>query len=177
MKKNVRLGAVILCLALTALSCAKIPKGVVAIKPFDKQKYLGKWYEIARFDYAFERNMNNVTADYSLRDDGLICVKNRGYNYKKKTWKEADGKAKPAGKPDEGRLKVSFFGPFYAGYNVIAIDADYKYAMVAGKNRKYLWLLSRESTMPEEIKQRYLKQAKEIGYETSKLIWVEHNKK
>ena len=73
-------------------------------------------------------------------------------------------------------LKVSFFGPFYGGYNVIAIDSEYKYALIAGSSLKYLWFLSREVSMPDEIKNKYLKMAKEIGYTTADLIWVEHNK-
>jgi len=121
-------------------------------KTFDIEKYLGKWYEIARMDFRFERDLNNVTANYSRNDNGTIKVDNQGYNYVTKEWKQAIGKAKPAGQPDEARLKVSFFGPFYSAYNVIALDSEYKYALVAGKNLKYLWILSRETTVPESIK-------------------------
>ena len=80
-----------------------------------------------------------------------------------------------AGDSNEGKLKVSFFGPFYSGYNIIALDSDYKYALVAGKSLKYLWLLSREKTMPQDVKEEYLKKAKDLGYNTSELIWVKHN--
>jgi len=152
-----------------------IPKGAVAVRPFDKTKYLGQWYEIARMDFKFERNLNNVTANYSIKKDGTIKVVNRGFDYTKKEWKEAVGKAKLCGAPDEARLKVSFFGPFYSGYNVIALDSDYKYALVAGKNLSYLWILSRETTIPDGIKQNYLKVAQDLGYNTSALIWTEHN--
>jgi apolipoprotein D and lipocalin family protein len=155
-------------------SCATIPEGAVAVKPFNKEKYLGKWYEIARLDFKFERNLNNTTANYSLNSNGTIKVDNQGFDYIKKVWKQAIGKAKPAGDPNEAKLKVSFFGPFYSGYNVIALDDEYKYALVAGKNLKYLWILSRETTVPENIKQKYLKIAQELGYNTSALIWVEH---
>jgi apolipoprotein D and lipocalin family protein len=157
-------------------SCATIPRGAVAIKPFDKERYLGRWYEIARMDFRFERNLNNVTANYSLNDNGTIKVDNRGYNYVTKEWKQATGKAKSAGDPEVAKLKVSFFGPFYSGYNVIAIDEGYKYALVAGQNLKYLWLLSRETIMPEDIKQSYINIAKEIGYDISSLIWTVHDK-
>ena len=171
------LGALVLAAAVFIInSCKTIPKGAKAIKPFNKEKYLGIWYEIARFDYRFERNLNNVTATYSLKKNGLIKVDNKGYNYKKNTWAESTGKAKSAGDPTEAKLKVSFFGPFYAGYNVIAIDKDYKYALVVGKNLNYLWFLSREKTMPETIKQNYLKLAKELGYNTEKLIWVQQDR-
>ena len=154
-----------------------IPKGAIAVKPFDQKKYLGLWYEIARLDYKFERNLNNVTATYSLKENGTIKVDNKGYNFKKGKWEQSVGKAKPLADPMEAKLKVSFFGPFYSGYNVIAIDKDYKYALVIGKSTKYMWILSRETTIPEEIKNDYLKQAKAIGFKTDDLVWVEHNKK
>ena len=157
-------------------SCSTIPKGAVAVKSFDKEKYLGKWYEIARLDFKFERDLNNTTAEYSLNSNGTIRVENRGYNIKKGKWEQAIGKAKFVREDDIAMLKVSFFGPFYAGYNVIAIDPDYKYALVAGKNLKYLWILSRDTTIPDDIKTKYLGIASEIGYNTSKLLWVEHNK-
>lgn len=155
-------------------SCSSIPKGATAVKPFDKDKYLGKWYEVARFDFRFERDLNNTTAEYSMNPNGTIKVDNRGYNYKTKEWKQAIGKAKFAKTPDVAMLKVSFFGPFYGGYNVIALDPDYKYALIAGSSLKYLWILSRETTIPEEVKQDYLLKAQSLGYDTSKLIWVEH---
>ena len=157
-------------------SCRSIPKGAGAVKPFDAKKYIGQWYEIARLDFRFERNLNNTTANYSFNDNGTIKVVNRGYNYKTNEWKEAVGKAKFVSSTDVAMLKVSFFGPFYSGYNVIAIDPDYKYAFIAGKNLKYLWLLSREKTMPENVKQDYLKKAQDLGYNISALVWVEHDK-
>jgi apolipoprotein D and lipocalin family protein len=177
MKRSIILSAFAGIAFITLKSCATIPTGVVAVKPFDKEKYLGKWYEIARMDFRFERNLNNVTANYSVNTNGSIKVDNRGFDYKTKEWKQAIGKAKLQGDPNIARLKVSFFGPFYSGYNVIAIDDLYKYALVAGKNLKYLWLLSREITMPEEIKQSYLKIAQELGYDVSVLVWTEHDKK
>lgn len=162
---------------LTFHACRTIPAGASAVKPFYLEKYLGKWYEIARMDFRFERNLNNVTADYSLNEDGTVKVVNRGYNYVTGEWKQAVGKAKLVADPQEAMLKVSFFGPFYSGYNVIAIDNEYKYALVAGKNLRYLWILSRETTIPEKIKQDYLKIAHDIGFLTSEFIWTEHEKK
>lgn len=156
-------------------SCATIPEGATAVSPFDKEQYLGRWYEIARLDFRFERNLNNTTANYSVNDDGTIGVLNRGYNYVKKEWNEAKGKAKFSGDENVARLKVSFFGPFYAPYNVIALDKDYKYALVAGKNLDYLWLLARDKTIPADIKEKYLSIAANLGYNISDLIWVEHN--
>lgn len=166
----------ILSIMLLLFSCATIPKGAVAVTPFHKEKYLGKWYEIARKDFKHERNMNNVTAEYSLNDNGTIKVVNRGYNTKKEEWDEAIGKAKFVKDENIAMLKVSFFGPFYAGYNVIAIDEEYKYALVAGQSHKYLWILSRETTIPEDLKEKYLKIAQGIGYDTSDLVWGEHDK-
>lgn len=156
-------------------SCATIPKGAVAVKPFEKERYLGKWYEIARKDFKYERNLNNTTAEYTLNNDGTIKVDNQGYNTVKGEWKQAIGKAKFVGEESTAMLKVSFFGPFYSGYNVIAIDNQYKYALVAGKNLKFLWILSRTTTIPEEIKDKYLNIAQEIGYDISDMIWVEHD--
>lgn len=156
-------------------SSASIPKGAKPVKKFDEKKYLGKWYEIARLDMRFERNLDNVTAQYSLNNDGTIKVTNRGYNYIKKEWRQSIGKAKFVNDRNDARLKVSFFGPFYSGYNVIAIDKDYQYALVAGANLKYLWILSRHTEIPESIKKDYLKRAKAIGYRTENLLWVEHD--
>ena len=156
-------------------SCSSIPKGVVAVKPFNKEKYLGKWYEIARIDFKYERNLNNTTAEYSLNDNGSIIVDNRGFNYLKGKNEQAIGKAKFIGDDNIAMLKVSFFGPFYAGYNVIALDEDYKYALVSGDNFKYLWILSRETTIPDEIKKKYLQIAENFGFNTSDLIWVDHD--
>lgn len=171
-------GAVVLATLTTMLvsSCkSTIPKGASAVKPFDVKRYMGKWYEIARLDFKHEKGLNNTTANYSL-NDGKIEVINRGFNVKKNKWEEATGKAKFAGEPDEAALKVSFFGPFYSGYNVIALDPQYRYALIAGESLDYLWFLSRESTMPEEVKQEFLDKAKAVGYSTGELVWVEHDK-
>ncbi|HTO37346.1 MAG TPA: lipocalin family protein [Brumimicrobium sp.] len=160
---------------LGLFSCSTIPEGITAVTPFDKSKYLGKWYEIARIDFKYEKDLNNTTAEYSLNPDGTIKVLNKGYNTVKKEWSEAVGKAKFVGDDNIAMLKVSFFGPFYGGYNVIALDDDYQFALVAGANFKYLWILSRETTIPEGIKDLFLKIAEESGFDTSQLLWIEHN--
>ena len=129
-----------------------IPKGATAIQNFDSEKYLGKWYEIARFDYRFEKNLDNVTATYSLNSDGTIKVDNKGYDYVKKEWKQSVGEARFVNSKNEARLKVTFFKPFWAGYNVIDIDENYQNALVVGKNLDYIWILSREKTIPENMK-------------------------
>ena len=168
-------GLALSALALSLSSCVSIPEGAKAVSPFNLDKYLGKWYEIARLDFKYERGLSEVTAEYSRSGENTIRVLNRGFNKAENQWKESVGKAKPVGEADEARLKVSFFGPFYSGYNVIAIDPDYRYALVAGDNLKYLWLLSREKTMPQEIKDKYLEQARSLGYRTEDLVWTEHD--
>jgi apolipoprotein D and lipocalin family protein len=157
-------------------SCTSMPKGANTITSFDSERYLGKWYEIARFDFKFEKDLNNTTAEYSINKDGTIRVENSGYNYKKNKWEKAIGKARFRGPKTKAELKVSFFGPFYAGYNVIMLDDDYKYALIAGSNLNYLWILSREKTIPEEIKTKFLDEAKQLGYKIENLIWVEQSK-
>ena len=157
-------------------ACATIPKGAVAVKPFNKERYLGKWYEIARKDFKYERDLSNTTAEYSINDNGTIKVDNKGFNTIKGEWTQASGKAKFVGEENIAMLKVSFFGPFYSGYNVIAIDDEYRYALVAGESLKYLWILSRETNIPVEIKDNYLKIAEGVGYNTTDLIWVKHDK-
>lgn len=160
---------------LSSLSCATIPKGVEAVTPFNKERFLGKWYEIARIDFRFERDLNNTTAEYSLKSDGTIKVENRGYNTKKEKWEQAIGKAKFVGNDNIAMLKVSFFGPFYSGYNVLAIDPEYKYALIGGSSYKYLWILSRDKSIPEEVKSRYVKFATQLGYHASELLWIDHD--
>lgn len=154
--------------------CSMVPENVTPVSEFDSARYLGKWYEIARFDFFFEKGLNNVTAEYSLNEDGTVRVVNRGYDYGKQKWKESVGKAKFRESPQVGALKVSFFGPFYAGYNVIAVEDDYSYALVCGKNYDYLWILGRTPQIPEEIKTRYLEMASGFGFDVSRLVWVEH---
>src|SRR5436190_10416798 len=177
MKSKIILNAVLLVVSIGIFSaCSNIPEKAKAIENFNVNRYLGVWYEIARTDNRFERNMDNVVAKYSLKSNGELVVFNSGYNYEKKEWKSITGSAKFRGDKNTAALTVTFFKPFYGGYNVIAIDKDYKYALVAGNDLEYLWLLSKEKSMPDNIKQQYLKLAGEIGYDTSKLIWVNQDK-
>lgn len=157
-------------------SCSSIPKNAKPIENFEVNRYLGTWYEIARFDFRFEKNLDNTVAQYSLDKNGNVNVLNSGHNYLKDEWRSAKGTAKFRGDKSTAALKVSFFGPFYSGYNVIALDENYKYALIAGKNLDYLWILSREKKIPEDIKQKYLKIATDVGYDTSKMIWVNQDK-
>lgn len=153
-----------------------IPEGVKAVDHFNPKKYLGVWYEVARIDFKYEKNLNNTTAKYSLNEDDSIRVVNRGYNYKKGTYEKSVGKAVFVRKPNIAMLKVSFFGPFYAGYNVLAIDDAYTHALVCGKNHDYLWLLCRQPHMYEAIKNRYLQMAASNGFDINRLLWVKHDK-
>ncbi|MCO4292623.1 lipocalin family protein [Solitalea sp. MAHUQ-68] len=157
-------------------SCTSIPPKARPVENFDVNRYLGTWYEIARFDFRFEKDLNNTSAHYTLDKKGNVIVLNSGFNFKKDKWTKAEGVAKFRGDKSVAALKVSFFGPFYSGYNVVALDENYQYALIAGRNLDYLWILSREKSIPQEVKTKYLKIAKEIGYDTSRLIWVKHDK-
>jgi len=167
----------IICfVALLLTSCVGVPEGIKPVQNFDVNRYLGMWYEIARLDHSFERGLNNISATYTLRGDGGVDVLNKGFDKKKNTWKEAKGKAYFVGKKTVASLKVSFFGPFYGGYNVIALDHDnYSYAMVCGPDRSYLWILAREKNLDKSILNKLIEKAKSLGFETDKLIFVEHS--
>jgi len=159
---------------LSILGCAQIPEGVEPINEFNAQQYLGTWYEIARLDHWFERGLINVSANYSPREDGGINVVNRGFDPESNEWKEAEGRAYFVVSPNVGRLKVSFFRPFYGGYNIIDLDTkDYSYSLVCGNNRDYLWILSRTPQMSEGIWNRLLEKAKKLDFNTSELIFVQ----
>ena len=155
--------------------CLGMPDGVRPVDDFELNKYLGKWYEIARLDHSFERGLSQVTATYELQDDGSVSVTNRGYSIRNNEWREAKGKAKFVNEPDDGYLKVSFFGPFYGSYVIFGLDHEnYQYAFVSGPNTSYLWLLSRTPTISQSIRDKFLKHASELGFATDKLIFVEH---
>lgn len=162
-------------LGLTACSVAP-PKGATPVEPFDLERYLGTWYEIARLDHSFERGLDNVSARYSLRPDGNVEVINSGYRIETGERKEAVGVAKFIGEENVASLKVSFFGPFYGGYHVVALDEDYRWALVIGQSRKYLWILARDKQIPAEVRDQLLAQAEALGIDVSKLIWVKHDR-
>ncbi len=152
------------------------PKGVTVVQPFDLTRYLGTWYEIARLDHSFERNLDNVSAEYSMRPDGNVQVVNSGYKTDSGERKEAIGVAKFIGSPEVASLKVSFFGPFYGGYHVVELDEDYRWALVIGPSRKYLWILARDRQLPTAVREQLVRRASELGVDTSELIWVEHDR-
>ena len=155
-----------LALAAGCVSGPKVDNAPVAT--LDLNRYLGEWYEIARFDHSFERGVEHSKANYTQNADGTIKVVNSGIkNGKPKT---AIGKGKMTDTP--GLLRVSFFGPFYADYRVMMIDEDYTYALVGSGDADYLWILSRTSGLPETAKSELLAEARRRGYVTDKLIWV-----
>ena len=165
----------VLLLILTA--CTGKPDGVVAVKDFELDRYLGKWYEIARLDHSFERGLNNITAEYSLRDDGGVKVINSGFSKEDNEWQQAEGKAFFVDETDSGHLKVSFFGPFYGSYIVFELEKkDYQYAFVSGPNTSYLWLLARTPQVDEKVTEQFVKRSQELGFDTSKLIYVVHDR-
>lgn len=156
--------------------CLGKPDNVTPVDDFDLNQYLGKWYEIARLDHSFERGLSKVTAEYSMREDGGVKVINRGFSAKDNEWDEAEGKAYFVNEENQGYLKVSFFGPFYGSYIVFDLDKEnYQYSFVAGPNTSYLWLLSRTPTTSDELKDQFIKKAKELGFNTDELIFVEQN--
>ncbi|MGG5572964.1 lipocalin family protein [Vibrio diazotrophicus] len=169
MKKNL-----LIISSLILGGCLGMPQTVKPVTDFELHNYLGKWYEIARLDHSFEEGLSQVTAEYSLRDDGGVSVLNRGYSASDDEWKEAEGKAYFVNSESEGYLKVSFFGPFYGSYVVFALERDnYDYAFISGPNTDYLWLLARTPTAEPEVMTSFVQMAKERGFDTNKLIFVE----
>lgn len=152
--------------------CTGVPENIKPVSDFELDRYLGKWYEIARLPHSFEEGLSNVTAQYRLRKDGGVDVLNRGYSEEEQAWEEAEGKAYFVSDENIGHLKVSFFGPFYASYVVIEVDEDYRYAMVTGPDRDYLWLLSRTPELDEKIMSKLVDKAKSLGYAVDELIYV-----
>lgn len=168
-----KLAVVLLTTALILLSgCVTKPANIIPVKNFQADKYLGKWYEIARFDNSFEKGMTNVYAEYSLNQDGTIKVVNSGITPSSGKRSYATGVAKFVENKNIGYLKVSFFGPFYSAYVVFKLDYNYKYAYVAGADKDYLWLLARTQTVPQNIKDDFINRAKALGYDTDKLVLV-----
>lgn len=156
--------------------CLGTPDNVEPVRGFDIDRYLGKWYEIARLDHSFEKGLDNVTANYTLSDDGGILVINRGYLAKLNEWKTAKGKAYFVRGPNQGYLKVSFFGPFYSSYVIFDLDQiGYSYAFVSGYNKSYLWLLSRRPKVSEKVFTQFIQKSLELGFNTDQMIIVKHD--
>ena len=168
---------VILCVVMSLSACTGMPEKVEPVDNFELDRYLGTWYEIARLDHSFERGLTNVTAEYSLRDDGGVKVVNRGYDPEAGEWKEADGKAYFVEDQNTGYLKVSFFGPFYGSYVIADLDQeDYQYALVSGSDTSYLWILARKPYLEVSVTQWLEEKAAFLGFDTEALIWVNQDK-
>lgn len=168
---------VALILLASTSGCVGVPDGVTPVSGFEIDRYLGTWYEIARLDHRFERGLSDVTATYSLREDGGVKVVNRGWNAEAEVWNEAVGRAEFVAEPDVARLKVSFFGPFYGGYNVIDLDREgYQRAVVSGPDRSYLWILAREPQLEADEQARLVAKAEALGFPAADLIFVEHGR-
>ena len=168
----------VFAMALGLSACLGMPDGVEPVGDFDADRYLGRWYEIARLDHSFERGLSNVTAEYSLRDDGAIRVVNSGYDVEKGEFDSVEGVARFVREEDEAYLKVSFFGPFYGSYVVFELEREeYSYAFVSGFNNSFLWLLAREPEVSEALRGEFLERAGELGFDTSEMIWVDHDSK
>jgi apolipoprotein D and lipocalin family protein len=156
---------------LLTTGCTGVPEGIEPVRGFDAERYLGIWHEIARLDHSFERGLEQVTATYSRREDGGLAVLNRGYDAADEVWKTAEGRAYFQSTPDIASLKVSFFGPFYGGYHVFALDPEYRWAMISGPTREYLWILARQPQLPAEILEDLIAKARAAGFETDALIF------
>nr|WP_321269936.1 lipocalin family protein [uncultured Tolumonas sp.] len=164
----------IFSMLLFCVGCTQIPDKVKPVDNFDLNRYLGKWYEIARLDHSFERGLSKVTAAYSLNDNGSVSVLNRGYSEKDKQWKAATGIAYFIDSPTNGLLKVSFFRPFYGTYAIFELDrTNYQYAVISGPNHSYLWILSRTPTLSDTIKKQLIQKAANAGFNTQELIFVD----
>jgi apolipoprotein D and lipocalin family protein len=153
-----------------------VPDGVEVVTGFELDRYLGTWYSIARLDHRFERGLSNVSATYKMRDDGGVSIVNRGYKVARNKWKEATGKAYFVGDQTVGQLKVSFFGPFYGGYNIVELDKDnYQYVLISGPNRGYLWILARSPELDADILSALVHKARELNFPVDELVYVEHS--
>ena len=154
--------------------CLAVPDGIEPVDNFELNRYLGDWYEIARLDHSFERGLEAVKAEYSLRDDGGIRVINSGRDSKSQVAQQAECRAYFVEEPNLGHLKVSFFGPFFGSYVIFELDENYQYAFIAGNNRDYLWLLARTPEVSEELIDQFISRASLLGFDTSQLIFVTH---
>ncbi len=154
-----------------------MPEGATPVEEFDLEKYMGRWYEVARMDFFWENHkMTNVYAEYAINDKGTVDVKNTGFKENTGKWSSYEGEARFRAENTVAALEVTFFSMAWAGYNVVSVDEDYKYALVFGRNNDYLWFLSRERGMPQEIKDKYSKMAEKCGYDVTKIHWPDQTK-
>lgn len=152
------------------------PGGLSVVDNFELERYQGQWFEIARLDHRFERGLSQVSANYRIQPDNTVQVINRGFDMASGQWDEAIGKARFIDATDRGALKVSFFGPFYGAYNIVALDQDnYQWVMVTGPSLDYLWILARQPTLDAAIYDRLIAMAGNAGFDLNELIVVSHS--
>ena len=163
---------ILILFVLLATGCVSIPDNITPVTSFQIERYLGKWYEIARLDHRFERGLTQISAEYSMRPDGGLKVLNRGYSKEKQEWSEAEGRGYFVQSPNEAYLKVSFFGPFFGSYIVFELDTvNYQYALISGPDKSYFWLLARTPTIDDNLKKKLIAKAAALGFDTTKLIF------
>ena len=163
---------ILILFVLLATGCVSIPDNITPVTSFQIERYLGKWYEIARLDHRFERGLTQISAEYSMRPDGGLKVLNRGYSKEMQEWSEAEGRGYFVQSPNEAYLKVSFFGPFFGSYIVFELDTvNYQYALISGPDKSYFWLLARTPTIDDNLKKKLIAKAAALGFDTTKLIF------
>lgn len=167
-------GACLLAAAVLLFGCTGVPDGIVPVRGFQLDRYLGTWYEIARIDHGFEHGLTDITATYRRRTDGGIEVLNRGFDPRTQSWREAKGRAYFLGSSDVASIKVSFFGPFYGGYHVFALDPDYRWVMISGPTRDYFWILARQPALDPATLATLLQRARDAGFDTRSLVYCPH---
>ena len=168
----VEAAALMALLALTACSTPRTPEGIQAVTGFDVDRYTGHWHEVARIDHSFERGLTQTSATYRRNPDNTLKVLNCGFDPVRKEWKEAEGTARFVDAPTRAALKVSFFGPFYGGYNVVALDENYQWAMVVGSSKDYRWILSRTPTLPWHVREHLIERAQAMGIDVGRILWA-----
>ena len=169
--KNISKILTLIFLGLLFTACSSKNPNLQTVQKVQLDKYLGTWYEIARYEHFFEKDCKNVSANYSMLDDETIKVINRCTNILTNEKKEALGRAYAVDNTNS-KLKVSFFRPFYGDYWIIILDEKYDYVVVGTPTREYLWILSRKPQLDEKIKNEILQKLPTLGFDTSKLIWT-----
>lgn len=141
------------------------------VASIEQARYLGLWHEQARLPNSFEEGCQRATAEYAVREDGLISVVNTCIAANGES-RVARGRARPAGEGDEGKLEVSFFGPFWAKYWVLQRGENYEWSIVGEPEGRYLWLLTREREITPEQRADFERRITELGYRPAELVWA-----
>jgi apolipoprotein D and lipocalin family protein len=152
--------------------CGGVPRGLQPVQNFDLRRFEGHWYEIARLDHRYERGLTRVSIDYRALPDDRVEIDSRGYDTIRREWRSQNGIARFQGSRNEASLEVSFLDAFHSGYNVLYIDPGYRYALVAGSNRHYFWLLSRTPQLDSSVIESLLARARVWGFDTAALHYI-----